>query len=79
MDGRREIDCLDCGSTRLKAPAPSSDMGPCPSCGGLGWEYSAGLSEIERSWYRRASLYVHDGDAVTAATPQEVDTALSGT
>jgi hypothetical protein len=71
MDGRREIECLDCGSTRLKAPAPRTDMGPCPNCGGVGWEYSTGLSELERSWYQRASLYLRDDEAVTAATPEQ--------
>lgn len=47
-----EIECLCCGSTRLKPDAGRADAGECPCCHYLGWEYVASISERERALLR---------------------------
>jgi hypothetical protein len=72
----RETECLDCGSTRLAPMAPRGETGEWPDRGGLGWESSTDLSETERSWYRRAALYVHDDETAIVTTREDVATRV---
>ena len=39
MDEYVEIECLNCGATRLKPDVGRADAGECPCCHYLGWEY----------------------------------------
>lgn len=51
--GHSEIECLRCGTLRLKRIDGSGDAGACANCGELGWEYPSALSDAERAAYRR--------------------------
>jgi hypothetical protein len=52
MDEYVEIECLNCGATRLKPDVGRADAGECPCCHYLGWEYVKSISTRERAELR---------------------------